>query len=148
MVTLTTRIMFLLFTCMHLILRRYSVCASSASEVVHDCQKFEKHCSMETWVFLWNFTYMYKPNSAIINMEEKEKEGRRRKDWKQEVCSSYLALQLLPLRLLFDMCCHAGIVLVKLMVTAAVVSEQRASCPTALCFPMFNRYFRNVFINV
>jgi hypothetical protein len=48
-VTLTTGIMFLLFTCMHIwvwvILRRWSACAPIAYEVVRDCQKFEKHCS-------------------------------------------------------------------------------------------------------
>jgi hypothetical protein len=47
MVTLTTSVMFLLFTCMHLwlekILQTWSACAPTAYEVVLDCQKFEKN---------------------------------------------------------------------------------------------------------
>jgi hypothetical protein len=45
MITLTTGIIFLLFTCMHFwvwgILRRWSVCDASAYEVVRDCRMFE-----------------------------------------------------------------------------------------------------------
>jgi hypothetical protein len=45
MVTLTTGIAFLLFTCMYFwvwgILWRWSVCAPTAYEVVRDCRKFE-----------------------------------------------------------------------------------------------------------
>jgi hypothetical protein len=48
MATLTTGIMFLIFTCMLFwvweILRRWSACAPTAYEVVHDCRKFEEHC--------------------------------------------------------------------------------------------------------
>jgi hypothetical protein len=48
MVTLTTGITFLLFTCMNLwvweILRRWSTCAPTAYEVFLDYRKFEKHC--------------------------------------------------------------------------------------------------------
>jgi hypothetical protein len=40
-------LLFLLFTCMHFLvavnLRRWSACASNASEVVRDCLKSEKH---------------------------------------------------------------------------------------------------------
>jgi hypothetical protein len=47
MVTLTTGIMFLPFTCMHFsvweILRRRSACVPTDYEVVRDCRKFEKH---------------------------------------------------------------------------------------------------------
>jgi hypothetical protein len=46
MATLTTRIMFLLFTCMRFwvwgILRRWLECSPTAYEVVRDCRKFEK----------------------------------------------------------------------------------------------------------
>jgi len=45
MVTLTSGIMFLLFTCMHFwvwkILLMWSVCAPTAFEVVRDCRMFE-----------------------------------------------------------------------------------------------------------
>jgi hypothetical protein len=48
MVTLTTGIMSLLFSCMHFwvwrILQRWSACGTTVCEVVHDCRKFEKHC--------------------------------------------------------------------------------------------------------
>jgi hypothetical protein len=47
MVTLTTGVVFLLFTCMHIwawrILLRWSACALTAYEVVRDCRKLEKH---------------------------------------------------------------------------------------------------------
>jgi hypothetical protein len=45
--TLTTGVMFLLFTCMHFLvwgIVRYSSCAPTACEMVCDCRKFEKHC--------------------------------------------------------------------------------------------------------
>jgi hypothetical protein len=49
MVTLTTTIMFLPFTCMQFwvlgILRRWSSCVLTANEVVCDWLKFEKHCA-------------------------------------------------------------------------------------------------------
>jgi hypothetical protein len=48
MVTLTTGIMLLLFTCMPFcvwgILQRWSTCAPTAYKVVDDCRKSEKHC--------------------------------------------------------------------------------------------------------
>jgi hypothetical protein len=48
-VTLTTDIMFLLFTCMHFwaqgILQRWSECTLTAYEVVRDRRMFEKHWS-------------------------------------------------------------------------------------------------------
>jgi hypothetical protein len=48
-VSLTTGIMFFLFTCMHFwaweILRRWSACAPKAYEAVRDYRKFDKHCS-------------------------------------------------------------------------------------------------------
>jgi hypothetical protein len=48
MVTLTTGIMFLLFTCMHFwvwgILRMWFALVPTAYKVGHDCRKFEKHC--------------------------------------------------------------------------------------------------------
>jgi hypothetical protein len=51
MVTLTTGIMFLLFTCMYLwvwgILRQWSACAPTACEEVSNCRKFEKLWSKE-----------------------------------------------------------------------------------------------------
>jgi hypothetical protein len=47
MVTLTTGITFLLFTCMHFwvwgTLRRWPACAAIAYEVARDCRKLEKH---------------------------------------------------------------------------------------------------------
>jgi uncharacterized membrane protein YphA (DoxX/SURF4 family) len=53
METVTTAIMFLLFTCMLFwvwtILRRWSVCSSTTHEVVCCCLKFEKHWSTETY---------------------------------------------------------------------------------------------------
>jgi hypothetical protein len=49
MVSLTTSIMFLLFSWMHCwvwgILRRWSACAPTIYELVCNCQKFGKHCS-------------------------------------------------------------------------------------------------------
>jgi hypothetical protein len=52
MVTLTTGIMFLLFTCVHFwvwgIVWRWSAWAPTAYEVVRDCRKFEKHCTART----------------------------------------------------------------------------------------------------
>jgi len=47
MVTLTTAVMFLLFTCMHFwvlgILWWWVTCVPTSYEVVRDCQKLEKH---------------------------------------------------------------------------------------------------------
>jgi hypothetical protein len=58
MVTLTTSIMFLLFTCMHFwlweILRRRSTCPPTAYEVARDCRKFEKHSSSERQLWTVN----------------------------------------------------------------------------------------------
>jgi hypothetical protein len=53
MVALTTGIMLLLFTCMHFrvwgILWMWCMCAPTTYEVVHDCRKFEKHCSRASY---------------------------------------------------------------------------------------------------
>jgi hypothetical protein len=61
MVTLTTGIMLLLFTCLHFcvwgILRK-SACVPTAYEVVRGCWKFEKHC-VKLWenMQFWNYSY-------------------------------------------------------------------------------------------
>jgi hypothetical protein len=61
MVTLTTGIMFLIFTCMNFwvgwgILRRWSTCAQTTYEVVCDCRKFQKHLVQS--LILWSTNFM------------------------------------------------------------------------------------------
>jgi hypothetical protein len=45
LLTLTTRIMFLLFTCKHFRVEKFYEGELTVYEVVRDCRKFEKHWS-------------------------------------------------------------------------------------------------------
>jgi hypothetical protein len=64
--TLTTVIMFFLFTCMHYwsweILWRRAACEPTAYEVFRDCWKFEKHCTRQTEIG-WELTMEFQETS-------------------------------------------------------------------------------------
>jgi hypothetical protein len=77
MATLTTGIMFPLFTCMHFwvwgILRSFSACALTTYEAVHGCQTFQKHCPVfiyECMEHRWNDIGRIKPKNSDKNLSQ------------------------------------------------------------------------------